>query len=172
LPRGFWTPLKGGDVSHTATRALVIGVGNEARGDDAVGLLAARKINALSLTGVIVLTEQRDGIALITAWQQSGAERVILVDAVSSGAPPGTVRRLHLSADTLPLLDERASTHNIGLAQAVELARILACLPASLILYTVEASQFGLEAALSPEVAQAVDDVVQRIRAEIESAMP
>ena len=169
---GFWMPLTGRDDGQAATRALVIGIGNEARGDDAVGLEVARRIGALGLTGVIALTEQREGVALITAWQQSRADRVVLVDAAVSGAPPGTVNRLRVSAGPLPLLDERGSTHSIGVAQAIELARVLGCLPTSLILYTVEAGQFDLGVALSPEVAGAVDEAVQRIRAEIEAIPP
>lgn len=153
-----------------AARALIIGIGNEARGDDAVGVLAARRIDALHLDGVIVLTEQRDGASLIADWQQTAAPRVYLIDAAVSGEAPGTVRRRELSAERLPRLDERTSSHSLGIAQAVEMARILGCLPPSLVLYTVEAQQFGLETPLTPEVARAVRAVAARICAEIDSS--
>ena len=146
---------------------LVIGIGNEERGDDAVGLLIARRLAALGLDGVSVITEQREGLALIDAWERAGAAQVILIDAVISGAPPGTVRRLPVDAEPLPLLDARTTSHSLGVAQAVELARTLGRLPVSLVVYAVEGRQFTLGAPPSPEVARAIDQAVDAIRAEI-----
>ena len=65
-------------------KALIIGMGNDYRSDDGVGRVVARRLRAESLDEVGILEETVEGAALIEAWR--GADFVILVDAVHSGA--------------------------------------------------------------------------------------
>ena len=44
---------------------LVIGIGNQYRGDDALGILLARRINSLNLPQVRVIEQAGEGAALI-----------------------------------------------------------------------------------------------------------
>ena len=69
-------------------RPLVIGVGNAARGDDAAGLLAARRLGGIELEG--------DPTALLDLFD--GIDEAAVVDAVRSGAAPGTVHRFDVGA--------------------------------------------------------------------------
>ena len=69
----------------------IIGVGNDWRGDDAVGLVAARCLRA-SVSGVRVLELDGDPGTLLDAWASAG--EAIVIDAVRSGAAPGTIHRL------------------------------------------------------------------------------
>ena len=52
----------------------------------------------------------------------------MLVDAVTSGAPPGTVHRLDASEAALAV-DVTTTTHGLGLAETIELALVLGRLP-------------------------------------------
>ena len=61
---------------------LIIGIGNEYRGDDAAGLLAARKLRNYDLKGIEVIENNGDGAELINKW--TGRKKVILIDAVQS----------------------------------------------------------------------------------------
>src|SRR4030042_1787160 len=79
---------------------LIIGVGNEFRGDDGAGLVVSRRLRALALEGARVLEVEGEGTAVMAAWK--GADAVILVDAVHSGAAPGTVHRLEAHAGPGP----------------------------------------------------------------------
>src|SRR5215510_6520792 len=97
---------------------IVIGLGNEFRHDDALGLIAARRLREF---GIAVEEYEGDVAALIDGW--TGTDVLILMDAVSSGAAPGTLHRLHLSASPLPRELFRNSTHALGLAEAIELSR-------------------------------------------------
>jgi hydrogenase maturation protease len=54
---------------------LVIGVGNEHRTDDAVGLHVARRLKQLSLENVMVIEENGEGASLLESWK--GADTVI-----------------------------------------------------------------------------------------------
>jgi hydrogenase maturation protease len=68
-----------------------------------------------------------DGAALMEVWR--GEETVIIIDAVKSGALPGTIRRFDARAQPIPKDAFRCSTHAFGVAEAIELARALARLP-------------------------------------------
>ena len=141
---------------------LVIGVGNEARGDDGVGLTVARKLKKMQLPGLAVAEFQGDAAALMERWQ--GAATVVLVDAAAAGAAPGTVHRFEAQAGPLPVeLLRPASTHALGPAAAVELARALGQLPPRLIVYGIEGAAFAAGAALSQEALLAAAEVVVRI---------
>jgi hydrogenase maturation protease len=101
------------------------------------------------------------------AWKDEHA--VLLVDAVESGAPPGTIHRLDAQAQSVPASFFHYSTHAFSAAEAVELARALGQLPPRLIIYGVEGKDFRAGTALSPEVAAAVEEVLCRIEGEIQS---
>ena len=144
---------------------VVIGVGNEYRSDDGAGIAVARRLRALFPTGVTILEESGEGAALMQAWQ--GASWVMLVDAVRSGAPPGTIHRLDARAAPLPMGFFHYSTHAFSVAEAVELARSLDQLPAHLIVYGIEGATFAAGVELSPAVEQAVEAVVERLAQEV-----
>lgn len=149
--------------SQTAP-VLLIGIGNELRGDDALGRLIARRF--CGEPGIRVVEENGEGADLIAAW--AGAQTVILVDAVESGAPPGTIHRFDAVAAPLPAELFRCSTHAFSVAEAVELARVFEELPARLILYGIEGRNFAVGSALSPEALNALEAAEEEIRREIQ----
>jgi hydrogenase maturation protease len=151
-------------MSQTQSLPLIIGIGNEYRGDDAVGLIAARLLKERLADSAIVIEQSGDGAALMEAWR--GAEAVVIIDAATSGATPGTVHRFDASAQPLPNDDFRCSTHAFGVAEAIELARALARLPRSLIVYGIEGKNFAAGVGLSPEVEEAVSEVARRLLTE------
>ena len=158
----------------TAGAPLVVGLGDPARGDDGVGVVVARQVAARALPGVSVRV-LRDPTALIEVWD--GYDPVVVVDAVRSGAAPGTVHRLVVGAEDAP---RRASswvasgrgTHAFGLAAVAELARALQRLPEHLVIVGVEAACFGQGHPLSDPVVDAVPVVVDRVVEEVCGRVP
>ncbi|MGE3539841.1 MAG: hydrogenase maturation protease [Candidatus Tectimicrobiota bacterium] len=144
---------------------LVIGIGNAWRGDDALGLVAARRLRALLPAQVSIVEASGDGTSLLTLW--AGADQVILIDAVQSGAPPGTVQRFTVHTAPLPSHTFRMSTHAFGLAEGIELARALGQLPAVCLVYGIEGSVWERGAALSPAVEASVQEVVRRVQEDV-----
>lgn len=142
---------------------MVIGVGNAFRGDDAVGLVVARRLRE---RGVEALEQEGEPVALLEAFADRDA--VVLVDAVRSGAAPGTVHRVDVSNAALPAeLGGASSTHLLGVGEAIELARALARLPARVVVFGVEGERFDAGDELSPAVAAAVEPVVDAVLAEV-----
>ena len=145
-------------------RRIVIGIGNGDRGDDAAGRAVARLLRGQLPADVALVEHDGETTGLIA--QLDGAAAAVLVDACASGAPAGTVRRFDVAATSLPCAAFGLSSHGIGLAEAVELARMLGQLPSTCVVYAIEGASFALGAPLSPPVAAAVADVAARLRAE------
>jgi hydrogenase maturation protease len=141
---------------------LVIGVGNTYRGDDGAGPAVIALLRAEELPGVRMLECDGDCSALLDAWH--GADAVILIDAVSSGARPGTIYRFDALAQALPREVSFQSTHAFGVAEALALGRTLGQLPSSLILYAIQGRNFATGIGLSPEVESAVQVVAQQLK--------
>lgn len=161
---------KGARLPGTDPRILVIGVGSQERGDDGVGLLVARAMGAKKLPHTTIVEESGEGGALLEVWK--GADAVILVDAVSSGAEPGTLHRLDAQAQPIPAKFFRYSSHTFGVAEAVEIARALNQLPPHLIVFGIEGKAFETGIGLSPEIVDAARRVVRAVAHEVRSFLP
>jgi hydrogenase maturation protease len=143
---------------------LIIGCGNRQRSDDGAGILVAERLREL---GIEAETRSGEAVDLIEAWK--GADNVILVDAVSTGAPVGTVQAW--DGEKLPAsVKASASTHGLGVAEAIKLARVLDRLPTQLRVYGIEGRRFEPRAEISAEVQCAVEEVVRRIMADLSAA--
>jgi hydrogenase maturation protease len=144
----------------------IIGIGNLFRGDDAVGLLAARWLRERVDSSVEVLEAEGDGLALLDLME--GLDQVMLIDAVKSGGRPGTTVRLDLSKESRWGGLAPCSTHAMGIAEAIDLARTLSRLPEQIILYGIEIDSLEPGAALSESVRVGLDIVVEQVLKEIE----
>ena len=145
---------------------MVIGVGNPYRGDDAAGLAAAERLQSRVPDGVSVLPCEQEPTRIIDAWKDAGA--AVIVDAVVSGADPGTLHRVDASREPVPAHVFRSSTHAFSLGEAIELARALGRLPERIVVYGVEGATFAAGVGLTPQVETAVDGVVEAVLGDLE----
>lgn len=146
-------------------RRIVIGIGNRDRGDDAAGPAVAQLLRAGLPEDVGIVEHDGEPAGLIA--RLDGVTAAFLVDASRSDAPAGTVRRFDVAAMPLPAATFGLSSHGLGLAAAVELARVLGQLPQSCIVYAIEGFSFAIGAPLSPSVATAVAAVAAQLSDEI-----
>lgn len=143
----------------------VIGVGNVWRGDDAVGLLVARRLRERLGPSVEVIEAEGDGLALLDLME--GVEHVILIDAVKGGGRSGTTVRLDLSVESRWGTAVPCSTHAMGVADAIDLARTLGQLPKQIILYGIEIATVDSGASLTEAVRKGLDIVVEQVYREV-----
>lgn len=158
-------PWEGSEEGRSETGQLdprfarvVIGVGNPDRGDDGAGRAVARRVAARNDCAFEVREGSGEATALMSAW--TGFDDVVLVDACRGAGPPGSVHRIGPDeAERVGTL-QHASTHSLGVAAAIGLSRALGTLPARLVIYAIEAGHSREGEGLSPEVDQAVHEVV------------
>jgi hydrogenase maturation protease len=143
----------------------VIGVGNRWRSDDAAGLEVVARLRGALPDEIELLEREGEPTSLIDAWR--GADAAWVVDAVSSGAQPGTLHRLDAAERELPAEIFRTSTHHFGLAEAVELGRVVGALPPRLVVFGIEAARLEVGDSLTVEVAAAVDRAAEAVRGEV-----
>jgi len=133
-------------------KPLLIGVGNDFAGDDAAGRLVARVLQGTP--GFDVAECHGAAADLVTLME--GRNRVLIVDACQSGAVVGTVHKIDALAGTLPGWLRSVSSHGIGVAEGIELARIMGTLPAQVEIWAIEGAVFTVGAEPTAEVLAAV----------------
>lgn len=146
---------------------LVLGIGSPA-GDDRLAWVA---VDALRRSPIIVsagdrvrlVALDRPGARLMQEF--TAARRVILIDAVRSGAAAGT---MHCVRDTGTLaLQHLSSSHGFGVAEALALASAVGCLPAEWVVYGLEVGGADMESeALSPPVRRALPALISEVEQE------
>jgi hydrogenase maturation protease len=152
--------------SEPSNKTVVIGAGNEFRGDDGAGQLAATRLRERLSGTVRVLSLPGQATELMAAWE--GCDRAFIIDAVCSGAKAGTVHRLDAAQRPLPRELFRFSTHGFGVMEAIELCRALGSLPSNVTIYGIEGANFAAGTEVTPPVAEAIDVVVDRVVQDVE----
>lgn len=141
---------------------LVLCLGNALRRDDAVALRVADALDAAPEPGAVIRRSARSGLYLLDDME--GFERVVVVDAVRTGAsPPGTVHSVPLEAIHSP---EGPSPHAIGLPSALARARAAGA-PAPSRIHVVAIEVLDLETVgegLTPPVEAAVPEATRAAR--------
>jgi len=150
-------------AKHSPIR--VIGVGNTFRGDDAAGIMVARRLADLDFPGIEILEHSGEGSALMEAMKS--CETLFMIDAMQPGSSPGKILRFEAQDQPLSANFSATSTHAFGVAEAIEMARLLDELPARLIVYGIEGKNYKIGQNLSPEVEQAIQKMVDIISMEL-----
>lgn len=145
--------------------SIVIGAGNDLRGDDAAGLVAARRLREAGRGAFAVVETTGEALEIIEAFQRACS--VVIIDAVSSGAQPGTIHRLDARAQAIRQSFFRYSTHGLSVAEAIELAATLNLLPPKVVVYGIEGKRFDYGAGLSQEVEQAAGEAAAQVLMEL-----
>jgi hydrogenase maturation protease len=101
-------------------KTLILGLGNPLVSDDSVGLRVAEvlKQRLAGREDVEVSEDYWGGLRLME--RLIGRRRAVIIDAVCSGAPPGSIHRL--SPDSIPT-QRSASAHDVNLPTALEFGR-------------------------------------------------
>lgn len=141
----------------TELSAVVVGIGSD-HGDDSVAWDVVSRLRGVE--------SRVTSDPLFVADLPPGCPLLIVVDACHGAGPPGSVHRF-LWPDSR-FADRRImSSHGWGLADGLHLAETLRRLPTRVVVFAIETVSVEPGAALSPEVAAAIPDVVERIRNEI-----
>jgi len=119
---------------------LVVGIGSPIRGDDGVGLRVVERLRRRGLpAGVAAVDLGTGGLALLDVL--AGHDRLVIVDAIISGAPPGTV--MELSGAEVARCAHLGEGHEADLPTILELARrgLGSAMPAEVFVVAVEAAE-------------------------------
>ena len=147
-------------MRSTGKSTLILALGNDVLGDDAVGIHAARELRKEYAAAVDIIEAAVGGYALLDYIE--GYERVLLLDAVATGrVKPGTV--MELAREDFGPADS-TSPHHVGLPEVFALAdRLSIPLPHDFRIIVIEIRQPEvLSQSLSPEIQKALPALIDR----------
>jgi len=147
---------------------LVVGIGNEYRRDDGIGVVVARHLKSMIESKVDVV-EASDASSLID-MMELGYKKMVIVDAIHSNVG-GVVYRFR-KEEILKMgqykQQQQSSTHAMDVAEAIKLAVELGVAKdMDVVMFGVEGNDFGFGEGLSKEVMESVNRVVDEIIKEI-----
>ena len=145
---------------------LLLGIGNRDRSDDGVGPVVVESATGIA-AGVTCLTLDGEPSRIVEAWRE--ADLAVVVDAVRTGAAPGTLHQF--VPDQLPDgLTAAVSSHGSGLQEAIAMGRLLDRLPTRLLVIGVEAADVSHGQQLSAPVLASVAKARELALAELTAA--
>lgn len=151
-----------------ADRTLLIGLGNPLMGDDGVGLAALECLRSeWELPPEVELVDGGTwGMNLLPLIED--ADRVVLLDAIQAGSPPGTL--VELEGDNVPrTLSHKLSPHQIDLREVLAVAMLRGTLPRTLVALGIEPAEVEMRTSLSVPVDEALPSLVWRVVTRLES---
>ncbi len=146
----------------------VLGVGSPFS-DDQIGWKVVETLKSMSdlqqyiPNSLTLECLDRPGLMLIDDMQF--ADTVIIIDAMQSGLPIGTIHRFY--NEEIKSAKGFLSTHSIGVIQALELAKALDRLPGHVIVYGIEIGGVTQDFELSPEALKAKDNATGKIATDL-----
>ena len=130
-----------------ARRWLLLGIGNDLRGDDAFGVLLARALSARGLPAMDAGISPESYTGPIVRF---APEVLILADAAEMGEPPGTLALLPSTA----IAETGASTHDFALSLIVTF--LTAQHPMEVVVLAMQPGSRDLGAAPTPALTSAL----------------
>jgi len=144
---------------------LVMGVGNLLRGDDGFGEAVLAHLEAQDLPEHVELFAV--GTSIVDHMGAlEGRKKLIVLDAVRGGNPPGTLYRFDPEeADYATLPTD--SLHQVGLVETLRMGELIGCSPEKTLLIGAEPADTSLGIGLTPQVEQAVKKAAELVLKEI-----
>ena len=140
-------------------KTVVLGLGNMLMADDGVGLAALARLEEewFIPRDVELVDGGTWGMNLLPVIES--ADRMIILDAIDIGDPPGTLIRLE--GDEIPrFLALKLSPHQVDLREVLALAQLRGTLPGQVIALGIQPARVEMSTMFSAEVAERLDQLI------------
>jgi hydrogenase maturation protease len=145
---------------------LILGIGNDFRGDDGFGLVVARQLRP-RYPGVPIHLSRGDATELLDYFDQT--QCLLMIDAIyDPGTEAGHLHHIDFHARSKTVASIRSSTHLVSITEAIELGRLYDRLPQQLHLFGVTATIFDHGTPISDKVQAAIEPTCDTISPLIE----
>ena len=145
---------------------LVLGIGNSLMNDDALGVTAIEQLQARYHfpAGVTVVDGGTLGLDLLPMLED--VRKLLIIDAIDMGAPPGALFRLH--GDEVPrAFASKLSVHQMGVQDLLAVAELQGHVPEELVVWGVQPGSIEMEMRLTPAVAAAIVPLLEGVVGEL-----
>jgi hydrogenase maturation protease len=160
----------GGGSNAPPKHIVILGVGNLLLSDEGVGVHVANKLMEMNLpAGVEVIEGGTDGFRLMNVV--TGADRLIVVDAVKGGSSPGSIYRFDINDVPSSPDAYKTSVHQIGILEVVHLSELVGQTPETTVI-GVEPKSLDMGMELSPEVQEKIPKIIELVLEEVQTYQP
>jgi hydrogenase maturation protease len=145
---------------------LVLGIGNVLMQDEGLGVRAVERLQERYHLPPEVRAVDGGVMGLELLPYLEDAERVLILDAVKTDRPPGSLIRLE--GKEIPVaLALKTSIHQVGVQEVLAVGRFRGTLPAQITLWGMEPASIEVGTHLSPTVSTAIDRLIQAVAEEL-----
>lgn len=141
---------------------LILGIGNKFRSDDGAGVVAAESILKSGINKFDVKILDGEGTEIMEVWKDY--DNVIIIDAVQNNGSSGKIHEINANDMVLESDFFNYSSHAFGLAEAINVAKVMNKLPKFLIVYGIEGDHFQFDTKLTSKIELAVNKTVELIK--------
>lgn len=136
--------------------------------DDGVGVRVVQRLDAgyAFPPGVTVMDGGTLGLDLLSHLE--GVDRLLIIDAMETGGPPGTIVRM--SGEEIPIaFESKLSPHQMGLKDLLAVSLLQGVNPPEMVLLGVQPGNIELGTELTPQVEAQLDTLVDKALRELEA---
>ncbi|MEA5114255.1 MAG: WbuC family cupin fold metalloprotein [Geobacteraceae bacterium] len=146
---------------------LILGIGNLIMTDDGIGVRVVQRLaEEYSFPPEVEIIDGGTlGLDLLPLLE--GLDRFLIIDAMETGGPPGTIRRL--AGEEIPVaFESRLSPHQVGLKDLLAVSRLMGNPLPDMVLIGVQHECIELGMELSPPVEARLDELIDRVLQELD----
>jgi hydrogenase maturation protease len=148
------------------SKTLVLGAGNLLLSDDGLGIHTIRRLQEVTQLPEEVQVLDGGTLGLGLLHYLEGVSHLLIVDALETGQPPGTVTRL--AGEEVPAYFAlKMSPHEIGLPDMLFAAKLCDLYPVEVVIWGIQPEKVAVGLDLSPLVAGQVDVLVSNVLGEL-----
>ena len=142
---------------------MLLGLGNLLLGDEGLGVHVLRRFVAgyRCEPPITLIDGGTAGLELLPLFRDHA--RILMIDALDSGRPLGTVSLIR-DQDIRRALEVKLSLHHLGLAEVLALLDLLDEVPAELVLIGVAPQRMALNLELSPAITAAIPVIIAAVQ--------
>jgi len=153
-------------MSSHSPHSVILCLGNPLMGDDGLGLAALARLRLSGKVPAEITVEDGGTWGLNLLPVIESANRLLIIDAIRSGQPPGTLVRLE-HEDLPRYLAHKLSPHEVDLKEILALSELRGTMPETIVALGIEPAHVELAAELTPIVASAMDLLVDAVYQEL-----
>jgi hydrogenase maturation protease len=143
-----------------------LGIGNLIMSDDGAGIHVIRHLGEHYRFPPEVTLLDGGTLGLDLLPKLEGVDRLLIIDAIETGDPPGTLARM--SGDEIPVVMEtKLSPHQMGLKDLLAVAMLQGYSPPEMVLVGIQPENIDLGLELSQKVSARFDELVQMVIREL-----
>jgi hydrogenase maturation protease len=138
---------------------LIVGIGNILLRDEGFGPHVIKELQKMELPSYVELLDGGTAGADLLDFI-CDRRKVIVIDAIAADVEPGSILRMAAS-DFTGNLQQNVSLHELGLIEALLMAKQLGCAPKEVVIFGVKPEDISCGTELTEKITKAVPKVIE-----------